>query len=84
MQHVVTKKTPLAKEGYTNQKHEVFPFIIQSSVFNLQFSVTKKPSPRGEGVDQRETDEGSAFPIDVGLCGAVSQPRNMEEQYTLC
>ena len=24
-----------------------------------------KPSPRGEGVDQRETDEGTASPIDV-------------------
>ena len=41
------------------------PIIFHFSVFNLQSSVT---SPlRGEGVDQRETDEGSAFPIDIGL-----------------
>ena len=44
----------------------------------------KQPSPRGEGVDQWETDEGSAFPVDVGLGEAVRLPRIMEEPYTLC
>ena len=39
---------------------------------------------RGEGVDQRETDEGSAFPIDIGLGKAVSSPRNEEVSRTLC
>ena len=35
----------------------------------------KKPSPRGEGVDQRETDEGTTFPIDAGFGVAVCLPR---------
>ena len=39
---------------------------------------------RGEGVDQRETDEGSAFPIDIRLGEAVSSPRIEEMPRTLC
>ena len=41
-------------------------------------------APWGEGVDQRETDEGSTFHIDVGLCGAVCLPRIKEKPHTLC
>ena len=43
-----------------------------------------KPSPRGEGVDQRETDEGITFLIDTGFGKAVCLPRIKEKSHTLC
>ena len=46
--------------------------------------LSEKPSPRGEGVDQRETDEGTFFPIDAGLGEAVCVPRIVEMPRTLC
>ena len=41
-------------------------------------------APRGEGVDQRETDEGTTNPTDVELGGAVCLPRIKEKSCTLC
>ena len=39
---------------------------------------------RGEGVDQRETDEGTTFSIDVGLGEAVCLPRIAKMPHSLC
>ena len=38
----------------------------------------------GEGVDQRETDEGTTFPVDFGLGVADRLPRNKKKPSTLC
>ena len=38
----------------------------------------------GEGVARRVTDEGIAFPGDVGLGEAKSIPRIKEKHYSLC
>ena len=39
---------------------------------------------RGEGVDQRETDEGTTFPVDAGFGEAECLPRITEMSYSLC
>ena len=39
---------------------------------------------RGEGVDQRETDEGTTSPINDGLGEAVCLPKIEEVPRTLC
>ena len=71
-------------------------FSLQSSVFSKKPSPRGAPVGgmsegqggsrfrRGEGVDQRETDEGTAFPKDAGFGEAVCLPRIMEVPHTLC
>ena len=77
-----TKNEQIRANSQTSRKNGqgACAFIYASETY----AEIKKPSPRGEGVNQRETDEGTTTPTDVGLGGVVRLPRIEEEPYTLC
>ena len=66
--------------------HEKYPRVSSGvSIYMIVFHRdNQKPSHRGEGVDQRETDEGTTIPTDDGFGETGRLPRIEEKYYTLC